>query len=829
MRQMLTDALHDARLALRGFVREPGWTAAVVLTLALGIGLNAAMFGVADRLLLSGPEHVRDPEGIGRVQLTLQPPGLGVHQTGVFGYVVYDTLRRSGHSFESIAAYTSYEDGDILGRGADARRINRGEATASLFPLLGVTPAAGRFFTDREDDTVAPERVVVISYDVWQQDFAGRPDVAGQAIVLTNSTYTIVGVTPRGFTGPDLARVDVWYPESLLGRDRIKPNWTQSWNANWLSVIMRLKRGVSAEDAGREVTALVKQAVPPSNTIMSSAVGAVRPLSTSRDGTPSMESRVSVWLFAVAGIVLVVACANVVNLVLARGVRREREIAVRLALGAGRARLVRLLTVESMVLALLGGATGLGVAYLVGVLMRTRFIPSVAWTNGPVNLRVVLVAAVVSLIAGLVVGLIPAWRASRPDVSSSLKTGIREGGNRQGRTRAALTVVQAALSALLLVGSGLFVASLQHVRGIDLGIQPDRVIVFGVTRVPIAPTADAAVRQAEVDRRNAFYPLELERLRQQPEVEAASLTVGLPFWSAFGEDIKVPGLDRIPQLKGGGPFLSAVTADYFKTIGTRILRGRAFTTMDRKDSAPVAIVSELMARTIWPGQDAIGKCFYVNGSTACAEVIGIAAETRRFKLRENEAMAFYIPFGQEGGIGGTSLLVRPRGNATDAIASIRRELLAVDPSITFVSTRVLQDLIEPQIRPWSLGASMFSLMGLLALVVAAVGLYSVMAYAVSQRTHEIGIRMALGARPSEIAALVARGGLALAIAGMTLGFGLALASGRFIEPLLFDTSSRDPRVYAIVALTLVGMAAMATVVPAARARRINPIEAMREE
>ena len=321
----------------------------------------------------------------------------------------------------------------------------------------------------------------------------------------------------------------------------------------------------------------------------------------------------------------------------------------------------------------------------------------------------------------------------------------------------------------------------------------------------------------------------LEALQRRPDVEAAALTIGLAFWSGFGEDIHVPGLGTIPLLKGGGPFLSAVTADYFKTVGTRIVRGRGFTTADRAGSAPVAIVNETMARTLWPGKDAIGQCFTIEKAPACVEIVGIAANTRRFKLQEPDAFAFYIPFGQEQGIGGTLLIVRPRGDATRATPVMRQALLALDPSITFVDAGILQDLVEPQVRPWELGAAMFSLMGVLALVVAAVGLYSVMSYFVTNRSHELGVRIALGARPADLAGLVVRAGVVLAIAGVGVGLGLALLAGRLIEPLLFATSPADPVVYAEVAATLVAMALAATVLPAARARRINPVDAMRTE
>jgi predicted permease len=826
---VLQDAWTDVRLAVRGFKRERAFSLSVVATLALGIGVNAAMFGVVDRLLLRGPAHVREPERVRRLQVAQQPKGRDIQRSGMLGYVTYDVLRRQGQSFEAVAAYAVVEDGVVLGRGLDARRINRGEATASLFPLLGVTPALGRFYTEREDDTSAPEPVVVIGFGLWQSDFGGRKEAIGQSIVLDNAPYTIVGVAPKGFTGPDLTRVDVWIPESLQGPRVISRNWTGTWNGSWLSIVVRLKKNLSSERANAEATALVRAAYVGIDEAKKKATLAVRPLLSTRDGIESMESRVSRWLFAVAAIVLLVSCANVVNLTLAHGIRRRREMAVRLALGAGRGRLVRLLVAESVALAVAGGAAGLGVAYALGTLMRSRLIPGVEWPDGPVDVRVLAVSTVVSVTAGILVGLLPALGASSPDVTISLKTGVREGGGRRSRARDALTIAQAALSALLLVGAGLFVASLERVRAMDLGLQPDRVLTFSVFRPGVGTITDVAERQRERDRRAAFYPMVLERLRQRPEVEAATLTIGLPFATGFGDEIRVPGRDRIPQLKGGGPHLAAVGTDYFRTVGTRILRGRGFTAADRAGSPPVAIVNETMAETLWPNEDAIGKCFSVGQSSACAEIVGIATNTRHFKLREDASMSFYIPFGQEEGIGGTQLLVRPRDEARGVLAAVKQELFALDRTILFVFAGVLQDRVEPQTRPWRLGATMFSLMGLLALVVAAVGLYSVMSYDVAHRTHEIGVRMALGARPADVVRLVVRGGLALAAGGVVVGFGLALVAARLVEPLLFDTSPRDPAVFGLVAATLLTMAVLATVLPAARARRVNPADAMRAE
>jgi predicted permease len=340
---------------------------------------------------------------------------------------------------------------------------------------------------------------------------------------------------------------------------------------------------------------------------------------------------------------------------------------------------------------------------------------------------------------------------------------------------------------------------------------------------------DTVERRLEQVRRANFYPEAVARLRARADVEQASLSVGVPFGVVFGEDIRVPGRDSLPQLKGGGPYLSAVSDGFFETVGARIVRGRTFTAADRKGSPAVAIINETMAHTLWPNANPIGQCFYTNGSKDCAEIVGVVANVRRDALKEDEALAFYIPFGQETGIGGTQLIVRPRGDVRAMLSVLRAELMQLDPSITYVSAEVLQDRVEPQIRPWKLGATMFSLMGLLALVVASLGLYSVLAYLVAQRRQEIGIRVALGAQARDIMRLILGNAFGLVLGGVVCGLALAAAGVRFLEPLLFETSPRDPAVFGGVALVLLAVAVMASLVPASRARKVNPMEAMRAE
>lgn len=336
-------------------------------------------------------------------------------------------------------------------------------------------------------------------------------------------------------------------------------------------------------------------------------------------------------------------------------------------------------------------------------------------------------------------------------------------------------------------------------------------------------------RKAEQARRTNVWPAALDRVRALPAVEAAALTIGTPFRSFFVVQLRVPGRDSLPRLPGGGPYVFAVTDDYFATTGVRIVRGRAFTAMDRAGSEPVAIVNETMARTLWPNADALGQCLLIADAEACSRVVGVAEDARRWRLREEATMQYYVPVGQESGIGGTKLLVRPRPGARGVGAALRETLFALDPSLSYVEVVPMQDWLDPQIRPWRLGATMFTLFGGLALLIAAVGLYSVIAYGVTQRQAELSIRRALGARGRDIVAMVVREGVGLVVIGVALGAGLALLAGRWIEGLLFDTTSSDPVLFGVVTLALLAVAALASLAPAVRGARVDPLSAVRAE
>jgi predicted permease len=719
----------------------------------------------------------------------------------------------------------------IMGHGVDAERIQQGQATANLFPMLGVKPALGRFFTADEDRVDGAQRLVVLDYDLWQRTYGRDPAVLGKSITLRDVPYTIIGVTPKGFTGPQLSHVDVWLPLSLHV-SMSATDWSHTWNVQWLQIVARLKPGVTRAQATADATAAYQHAYTGGDKDDAKADLFVAPLSSNEAGKESTEASVSRWLVGVAIIVLLIACANVVNLLLARAVRRRREVAVRLALGAARRRLVQLLLTESLTLAMLGGVAGLVVAWGAAQLLRSVLLTNIEWTSPPVDGRVLGVSAAIALGVGIIVGLVPALRASRADLTSALKSGVRDGGTRGARLRAALTVAQAALSIVLLVGAGLFVRSLSNVRALDLGMQPARMLIVS-PRWPSIGALDSAGQVAERVRRANVFTEALQKARAMPGVERASLIVGLPFRSGFQQFLRVPGWDSVPRPNGRSAAISAVTSDFFESAGTRVLAGRTFTPADGAGSEPVTIVSAIMAKTLWPKGDAIGQCVYTSASkdslNVCSRVVGVVADMSRFSINDKPTMHYYVPLGQERGMGGTELVVRPQGDPSSVMVPLRRMLQQMDATIGYVDESTLQTDVDPEVRPWRLGASMFGMMGLLALLVAALGLYSVMSYLVAQRTHELGVRIALGASEKNIVSIVFRSSVGMATLGIAIGLALSLVAGRFIEPLLFHTSARDATVYGGVALTLLAVAVLASVIPALRAKGTDPMEALRTE
>ncbi|HKG91539.1 MAG TPA: ABC transporter permease [Gemmatimonadaceae bacterium] len=829
---MMESAVSTLRYAARSVFRSPGLAAVVTLTLALGIGANATMFGVVDRAFLRPPAHVSDPERLMRV-LSVRAFGGQESRGPTVSYPVYTDLRDNAPGLEHVAAY-AYPQSLTLGLGPDARPVRAQLVSAGYFATLGVRPALGRFFRPDEDQLPAGAPVVVVGDAFWRRQLAADRAAVGQAIQLGAERYTIVGVAPRGFAGLGGSAPDLWLP--ITASTRLRAGSTDAWarerNMLWMEVVARPRAGVSREQAQAQATAAMRAGNPDWASYDPGFRAELRPvqppksavLRKQEDETPVLT--VSRLLGGVSILVLLIACANVANLLLARGASRRREIAVRLALGISRRRLVAQLVAESMVLAALGGAAALLVTYWGGDLMRAALFAGVDFADKPVDARVLAFTAAATLLAGLATGLVPALQASRPELVAALRQGARGSTAQHGRTRIALLVLQSALCVVLLVGTGLFVRSLRNVSALRLGIDTDRVLVARMNLASVGykpPAVDALYRRME------------ERVRTMPGVAAAAVGVSLPFSSSYAVDLRVPGLDSLPSLADGGPYINGVTPGWFATMGTRILRGRGFTDADDQPGAPrVVVVNESIARLYWPGQDALGKCMRIGSDTApCSEVVGVAENARRQRIVEREVVQYYVPLSQAAASFLTSrvLFVRPAAGRDPGslVAALQREMQGAAPNLPYADVVPLRSLLDGEMRPWRLGSAMFGAFGLLALVLAAVGLYGVIAYGVSQRTHEMGVRVALGAQRGDVLRLVVGQGLRVTLVGVGIGVAAALALGPLAASLLFDVKPTDPAIFGGVVATLFVVAALASYVPARRATKVDPMVALRTD
>ena len=824
LRDQLDAFGQDLRYAIRALRKQPGFTAAVVATLALGIGANATMFGVVDRLLLRPPAHLRAPGEAGRVYLSRTVNGTEFISNNI-AWQRYTDLRDNSHSFSETAAFFNTQL--IIGVGENARQSQVSLVSASLWPFFGVRPALGRFFTADEDRTPQGAPVAVLGHEYWRATHGADPKILGQQLTIGRTAYTIIGVAPPGFSGMSLSAIAAFIPITTGAGDLFRAGrnpWYRGYNATWMEMLARRKPGI----ADAAVTADLTNAFRRSLEREAEARGDRTPVDSLRphaqlasvifDRGPKARAsaKVATWLGGVSLLVLLVACANVASLLLARAVQRRREVAVRIALGISRARLVRYLLAESLLLALAGGIVAVLVAQWAGSALHGLLLPNVEWSGTLTDSRVLIFTAAASLAAGLLTGLVPALQHVGTDVTGDLKSGGREGGLRRTRFRASLIALQGAVSVILLVGAGLFVRSLQNVRALDLGFDADRVFFAGLSMR--GTTLDRAQQGALLERVK-------DHAKTLPNVETASVTVSVPFWLTWSEAMFVPGVDSSRLLDEY--YLNAVSPEYFATMGTPVVRGRGFTSADDSISR-VVIVSQNVARSIWGPADPIGRCVKMGADTMpCSTVVGVAGDIIR-TYAEGPSPQMYLPMTRaQATMAG--IFVRTRGPANLAMESVRRGLQPLMPGTAYVEARSLQDLVDPEIRPWRLGATMFTLFGLLALLLAAIGLFSVITYNVSQRTHEMGVRIALGAGARDVLALVMREGLQITIVGIVVGVGVALATGRFLAPLLYSVSARDPLTFAVVVVTLLAAAVAATVMPALRASRVDPNVALRSD
>ncbi len=820
--------VQDLRYAARGLRAKPGFTLAVVLTLGLGIGANAAMFSIVDRLLFRPPPMLRDAAMTHRIYLSQTFRGKQ-YFTNSLEFQRYVDLSTWTTTFSRFAQFTARDL--AIGSGDEAREMRVAAVSSSFFGFFDAAPALGRYFTTAEDSIPLGTPVAVLGYSYWQTQFGGRRDALGATVRIGALVYTVIGVAPAGFVGiwpeqPPIAYIPI---SSYAGTQNYHPPGKQWWNTyhySWSSTIAQRKPGVSvaAADADLSSAYLRSYQVDAAEDTRTTPAEIAKPhalaasILSERGPNQGSLSKVAAWISGVALIVLLIACANVANLLLARALNRRREIAVRLALGVSRRRLLSQLLTESILLASLGGIAGLMIAQAGGAVLRAAFLPkavAASLVNDPRTLGFALVA---TLCAGLLTGLAPAMQLRNADLTGDLKAGAREGTYHRSKLRVGLLIMQGALSVLLLVGAGLFVRSLGKVRGLRLGYDVNPVLIVNLN-----------MRGVVVDSAQKVLLLEklLTAAKAAPEVASASRETSVPFWSTWNTDLFVEGIDSVSKL---GRFdLNAISSDYFTTLGTRILRGRGITEQDRGGAPRVMVVSAAMAKRLWPSKDAIGQCIKVAADTLpCTYVVGIAEDIKEQKLDSDPGFFYYLSIAQwHPDVGG--LFVRVRGDGPKLAEAVRRRLQPEMPGASYVTILPFDEVLGSQTRSWQLGANMFLTFGILALTLAAIGLFSVISYNVAQRTHELGVRVALGAQMSDLIRLVVSEGMKLGAIGVVIGAAIALASGRWIAPLLFDESPHDPVVFAWVAGALLAVALVASFIPARRAARVDPNRALRSD
>jgi predicted permease len=824
--------LTDLRYALRWFRRSPGFAAVAVLSLGLGIGVNTAMFSLVDAFLLR-PLPVQDPATLADI-FTSSSDG---DEYATTSYPDFLDLKAQNTVFSDMLAYSPMFAPLSLG---DRARLVMGQiVTSNHFDMLGIRPLLGRLLQP-PDDVPGAERVAVISYAMWRSDFGGDPAVVGRTVQLRGQPYTIVGVAPASFTGViPLIVPELWVPISQIeevepagindnvpsptGKTRLERRGSRS-----LFVKGRLKPGVTAAQANANVAVIGRQlaaSYPQTNVnrrISAFATSDVRFL------VPQASSFIatgSAAVMTVVGLVLLIACANVTGMLLARASARRREISVRLAIGAGRAQLVRQMLTEGLVLGAAGAVVAVALAWaLVRLLISIRLpIPGSLVLDLRVDWRVLAFATAVAIVAGLLTALTPALKAASPQLVGDLRgeAPVARVGGRRWSLRDALVVGQMALTAVLLVVAGLMLRTLSASLNANVGFRTE-----GLAMV----SADTDMLRYAPERANQFWKDALARIQALPGVQSAALaSPRLPFDINYNQtSIKVDGRTYASDDRGDVVANVAVTPEYFATLDIPIVQGRNFTAGDRDGSPLVAIVNETMARRYWPDGSAVGRTFKLTFGTAQYQVIGISADHRVHTV--NEAPTPYLHFAAlQRPFRYNHLVARTSGEASQLLGAMRRELLAMEPNLVFINSATMATSLGASLFPARVAALLAAAFGGLGTLLAAIGLYGVIAFSVARRTREIGVRMAIGANAGAVVSMVMRQGLGLAAIGAVLGGGLAALAASAMRGALYGVGAYDPVAWLTALAVLFGAAALANFIPARRAMRINPVSALRTE
>lgn len=797
------------RYAVRSLRREPALVAGVIATFALAIGANAAMFGLVSRLMLAAPPGVADPGQVGRMPMTTN-------------YPEYRRVASLTDAFSGVAAVRELEM--ILGRGGDATAVRALAATGSYFSTLGATPSLGRFFDVRDDELPAGNTVAVLSRSFFDARYGGDARALGSPIELDGVTYTVIGVAARNFSGDNTRAVDVFVPLSAAMRAQDAGWWTND-KIRAISVIARARDGISTEAASGRAGIELESLLP----------------SSVRNST---QARIAKWLMGVSLIVLIIATANVGTLLLLRALRKRREVAVRLALGASRSSLISQLTLESTVLALAGGVVGLLISNWLAGVVRGTLMPDLAPTDGLADSRLMALTLALSAGAGICAGLTPLALVAQKSLTSDLTGTGMLGSRTRSRAQRALVGLQVALCTLLLVGAGLFVRSLDRVKSQELGYSVAKLL-----------WVDIDFRERLGGREHDDYHRDVARkVASLPGVTGATIAQATPFGSFHVPPISVPGKSEPPNVNGQLPMLYASTPEYLKVMGVRLLRGRLLDAGDRAGSQLVVLVNETFAREVWPGESALGKCIraghdpfeepidgMASPSLPCRTVVGVVRDSRVRSLRpvnrEASLMQYYVPYEQvpkpPAFVGDVpevrGLVVAVAGDPARMAPVVQRSIQSTSAMPVYARVRPYQELLDPQMRPWRLGATLFVAFGALALAIAAVGLFGVVSYIVSQRTREIGLRLALGGSGARVGRAVVGQAVRMVAAGVVVGMLAALATSPRVRDLLFETTPRDLTVLAAAATTLVVVAIAAALLPAWRAARLIPMVALRQD
>src|SRR3989441_979117 len=819
--------MHDLKFAFRQLLKHPGFSALAVLTLALRIGANTAIFSVVNAVLLRPLPY---PEPGQLAQLRADRPG---SPSTLIGSATFVEAKAQSQSLARIAAYSG---GDMTLTGAGpAERIVSGAVTADFFPLLGVQPMLGRNFTQEEDTPNGPKSVI-LGHSLWQSRFGGDPDVLDRTITLNQQSYTVVGILPARFQYPE--RFQLWIPLALgetgAGGMRLL---TDAGGMRFLKAIARLKPGVTLQQAQTELRTIAQRIQPRGPT--ATRGGIPRPRGGEGEGVLTLiglheqvvgdvKGALLVLLGAVA-FVLLIACANVANLLLARAAARQREMAVRVALGAGRLRVARQLLTESVLLSLAGGGLGLLLAFWgVQTLGQWSEASLPAMHGIGIDAWVLAFTLGVSVVTGLLFGLAPAFQVSRTDVNAALKQESRgDTGGHRHRLRHLLVVSEVALALVLLIGAGLLIKSFSRLNEVDPGFRTEGVLTFQVT---------LAGEKSSPQKVN-FIEQILERLRALPGVQAAAATDSLPL-TQFNRItvVEVEGRPPIDFSRVHKPgevtpvSRPTVTLDYFNAMGIPLRNGRAFTSQDARPAAGVVIVTEAFEKHHFPGQSAVGKRIRLRSSAEAPwlTVVGVVSDVRQTGLAKDVVPEVYSPELDDAG-DALSFVIRVTGEPTGLISAVRGVMAEVEPNQALHNVITMEQRLANTTTSRRLNMTLLGSFATLAMLLAVVGIYGVMSYAVTQRRREIGVRMALGAQKSDVLGLIIHGGLRLTLLGVAIGLAGAFALTRYLSSLLYSVKATDPLTFISVAVALTGVALLACWLPARRAARTDPIVALRCE